>query len=105
MRAKRYGVTLPPAFDPWFFKATAPNPAHRYARASDLVLGLAEALGVKLDTRPMTSSGADWEIDSLSLSRTGVMRLAGGLLKPAMPSAPGSVARRRRARPGTGRRC
>jgi len=89
-RARRYGISIPPAFDAWFAQATATKPMYRYSRASDLVLGLAQALGVQLDTRPLTTTGSDWELESLMLSRTGVMRLAGGLTRPAEQAGPAS---------------
>jgi len=40
------GMALPPAFDAWFFRATARDPTARFAIASEAVLALAEALGV-----------------------------------------------------------
>jgi serine/threonine-protein kinase len=81
-RARRYGVTLPPAFDPWFARATSVLPAMRFDRASDLVLELAAVLGVPLETRPAArTSSPDWELDSVQLSRTSLIRLAGGQLR------------------------
>lgn len=41
------GVRLPPAFDPWFAKATGVAPAIRFDTACELVDELAEALGVR----------------------------------------------------------
>jgi serine/threonine-protein kinase len=43
---RRRSVVLPPAFDAWFFKATAANPAERFKHASELIVGLAEVLAV-----------------------------------------------------------
>ncbi len=84
VRAQRYGTTLPPAFDAWFTQSTWPKPQGRFTRASDLVIALANVLGVPLDTRPMTATG-DWE-----LTHTSVRRLAGGLYRPPTPGAPSS---------------
>jgi len=94
IRAQRYGVTLPPAFDTWFSTATAPKPEFRYLRASDLVLTLAGVLNVRLDTRPTTASGTDWELDSMMMSRTSVQRLSGSVPYPRSsdpPSNPGRI--------------
>jgi serine/threonine protein kinase len=76
-RARRYGASLPPAFDAWFQRATSVIVRNRFDRASELVLTLAEVLGVPLETRPARSSAPDWELDSLQLSRSGMWRLAG----------------------------
>ncbi|MDI1448283.1 serine/threonine-protein kinase [Polyangium sp. 6x1] len=46
IRAKRYGVTLPEAFDAWFARATDIMPAVRYECASDQINALATSLGV-----------------------------------------------------------
>ncbi|HVJ88728.1 MAG TPA: serine/threonine-protein kinase, partial [Labilithrix sp.] len=46
MRAARRSVALPPAFDVWFAKVTASEPAQRFPTATAAVLALAEALGV-----------------------------------------------------------
>jgi len=77
VRAQRYGVTLPPAFDEWFLRATAKNPAERFDRASELVVALADVLNVPLNPRAaaMSIPDGEWEIDSLNLSRTAVNRL------------------------------
>ncbi|MDC0677798.1 serine/threonine-protein kinase [Sorangium atrum] len=45
-RARSMGVTLPPAFDAWFARATAVDPAARFQRATDAVRALGEVLGV-----------------------------------------------------------
>lgn len=50
-RAARNGVTLPPAFDAWFAKATAVRPGHRFGSALSLVEDLAVALGLA-ESRP-----------------------------------------------------
>ena len=43
---RRRNVTLPPAFDAWFAKASARRPEERFQRASAQVAALAEALGL-----------------------------------------------------------
>ncbi|MFO0729368.1 MAG: protein kinase [Myxococcota bacterium] len=43
-RAAARGVMLPAAFDGWFAKITAPNPADRFLRASEAMSALAEVL-------------------------------------------------------------
>ncbi|WP_437293530.1 protein kinase domain-containing protein [Sorangium sp. So ce426] len=45
-RARSMGVTLPPAFDAWFARATAVDPAARFQRATDAVRALGEVLGI-----------------------------------------------------------
>ncbi|MDI1433060.1 serine/threonine protein kinase [Polyangium sorediatum] len=47
-RAKRYGVTLPEAFDAWFARATDIVPAVRFESASEQIAALAASLGVAL---------------------------------------------------------
>jgi Protein kinase domain len=44
-RAAMLGVSLPPAFDAWFARAAAADPAQRFASASEAVRALGEALG------------------------------------------------------------
>jgi len=48
VRAAARGVALPPAFDGWFFKVTARDPAYRYPTATAAIAALAEALGTPL---------------------------------------------------------
>ncbi len=43
-RAAARGITLPPGFDAWFAKVTAPNPADRFQRASEAISALADLL-------------------------------------------------------------
>ncbi|HVK71008.1 MAG TPA: hypothetical protein VM694_41415, partial [Polyangium sp.] len=47
-RAKRYGVTLPEAFDAWFARATDIVPAVRYESAAEQIAALAASLSVAL---------------------------------------------------------
>jgi serine/threonine-protein kinase len=49
-RAAACGVTLSPGFDAWFAKITAVNPADRFARATEAVRALGEALRVTTGT-------------------------------------------------------
>jgi len=60
VRAARHGAKLPPGFDAWFRRATARDPAVRFARASELAAGLAEVLGLPhsmpLSQRPSVPS-------------------------------------------------
>ena len=64
-RAKRNKqVTLPPAFDPWFAKATAHSPDDRYKSATASIFALADALDVP---RPMLLS---WPIDPVVATAT-----------------------------------
>ena len=76
IRGQRYGMTLPPAFDAWFFRATAKNPDERFHRASELVLALAQVLGVPLQQRSVGATEGDWELESVMLTQTAVHRLA-----------------------------
>lgn len=57
-RATRAGVTLPPAFDDWFAKATSICPEERFESATDLVEDLANVLGLAL-VRPSPSNLVD----------------------------------------------
>jgi serine/threonine-protein kinase len=43
VRAAARGVALPGAFDPWFFRGTAPDPSERFPTAGELVGQLARA--------------------------------------------------------------
>ena len=47
LRAQRYGVALPVAFDAWFATATHHDSKLRFSDATELVLGLAKVLGVE----------------------------------------------------------
>jgi serine/threonine-protein kinase len=46
-RAARRDVTLPPAFDGWFARATAADPAYRFPSAAEMAASLAVVLGVQ----------------------------------------------------------
>ncbi|WP_437912555.1 protein kinase [Sorangium sp. So ce302] len=64
---RRRGAALPPAFDAWFRKATAPRAEHRFDRASTAAAALATVLGVSTSKRP-ASSPEVYEAPRLSLS-------------------------------------
>lgn len=64
---RRRGAALPPAFDAWFRKATAPRAEHRFDRASTAVAALATVLGVSTSKRPASSPDVH-EAPRLSLS-------------------------------------
>ena len=55
---RRAGVTLPPGFDAWFFKATAVSPDARFDHASAQVAALAEVLTAPSRALPGASAQA-----------------------------------------------
>lgn len=55
IRARRYGVELPPAFDAWFAQATAPVAAQRFRTAGQAVQALSDALGIPLPSTKVSS--------------------------------------------------
>ncbi|MFT3766169.1 MAG: protein kinase [Minicystis sp.] len=65
-RARAHGAALPPAFDAWFARATAPRPEDRFGTAIQAVRALAEALGMReLEITPQPSSRPPPPIDGL----------------------------------------
>ena len=72
VRARRYGIALPPAIDAWFARIANVDPKLRYANARDAVLELAAALGVE---------------PRAPLVRSGKLRLTGALSHAAEPAA------------------
>jgi serine/threonine-protein kinase len=91
-RAARLGVTLSPAFDAWFAKATAPAREERFDAASDLVNELAVALGeapsglrlathlsAAVDQEPRAPSRTPAKSSARVIGALGVI-VAGGLL-------------------------
>ena len=72
VRARRHGVLLPGAFDAWFARMTAVNPAERPASALAAVGALAEALGMA----------------PVAASTTGSLRGSGLGHAPLPPQAP-----------------
>ncbi|MDI3289554.1 serine/threonine protein kinase [Polyangium sp. 15x6] len=77
-RAKRYGVTLPDAFDMWFARATDIVPSVRFERASEEIAALATTLGVALpgpmeaELRPLALAPAHAVASDKPKSKTGV---------------------------------
>jgi serine/threonine-protein kinase len=75
-RAAPRGVTLPPAFDAWFARATAVEPARRFARASEAVQALAEALRAGVGVAaPPPHAAAPAGLDLEALATSGSARL------------------------------
>jgi eukaryotic-like serine/threonine-protein kinase len=62
LRAQRLGISVGDAFDAWFLRGTARDPAHRFQNARELVLSFARAVGL-----PLTS------LDVGRLSVTGLL--------------------------------
>jgi serine/threonine protein kinase len=67
-RAAEHSVTLPPAFDDWFRRATARDPGDRYATATEAITELALALDVAaplMEPDEVTGPGSpfDEEVD------------------------------------------
>jgi serine/threonine-protein kinase len=58
LRARRHAATLPPAFDAWFSRMTAPNPADRFTGPLAAVGAMAEALGVAPASAFSTTGGS-----------------------------------------------
>ncbi|EYF02507.1 serine/threonine-protein kinase [Chondromyces apiculatus] len=86
---RRQGVTLPAAFDAWFFRATATRPEDRFTRASETVAALAEVFGLPGGVR-MPSAPA-WptppNAPAASPSLTTPLSISAPLLSPAPPHA------------------
>lgn len=51
VRARRRGISLPPAFDAWFSQVTSLDPKRRPQRATQAIDQLANALGVDISSR------------------------------------------------------
>ncbi len=63
LRAGRYGVTLPPAFDAWFFRCVHNDRNRRFLRAGEAVAALASVLGVaspRSIEEPVAPGGVEW---------------------------------------------
>jgi serine/threonine-protein kinase len=63
-RARRVEIELPAVFDGWFNRATAMDPAERFASASELVAELAQTLGVPLPPVVKRAAGEASKIGS-----------------------------------------
>ncbi len=68
VRAARRGVTLPAAFDAWFFRSTASDPTVRPTTASACIAALGEAFG--LNPARMSGLGSSDPLPALSASTT-----------------------------------
>jgi eukaryotic-like serine/threonine-protein kinase len=93
VRAARRGVRLPPAFDVWFARATAVDPAQRFRMATEAVSLLAEALElVVAQPRPMEQFHAapSWPAPPMEIARPAYAepRPEGAVGGPS-PQAPG----------------
>lgn len=104
-RAERRGVTLPPAFDAWFDRATAVEPEDRFENAEDCAGALARALDVPWDprarpalpiTRPRGRRPARLLIGALATAVA-----AGALLYPPLRARQGARGRALPAAPHT----
>jgi eukaryotic-like serine/threonine-protein kinase len=77
-RARRFGVTLPASFDPWFAKATAKRPSRRFESASEQIAALRLALGVQVPgaTVPVQVSKPRVRLAWVALALGGILSLA-----------------------------
>jgi eukaryotic-like serine/threonine-protein kinase len=87
-RARARDVVLPPAFDVWFFKGAAVNPADRFASGSALVAALADVFGIAAplsgdDLVELPSS--DWRGSSTDLDFRSIT--GSGPTEPVAPAA------------------
>lgn len=95
-RAAQYGVTLPPAFDDWFFRATNVNIEHRYQVATAAIVDLGHVLGVPMqfDAAPISGPGGAGRT-TLQSSLNAKANTSSGIgvvppYRPAMGSIPGT---------------
>src|SRR5262252_8511628 len=103
VRALREHVSLPPAFDDWFFRATSRWPQDRFPTATAAVAELAQALGVEVPVAPslpMAASALEPSSGSGHLLQATIespsARLTGaGLPTAASDSVPASASRER----------
>ncbi len=114
-RAAARGVLLSPAFDAWFARTTAQDPALRFATAGEAVRALADALGVAPPSRPMPSSPFGWSLiserppprtalpSSIDEARDSVA-VPPPSRTPSLPSAPARVMSAPSIRPAAPRR-
>lgn len=91
---QQFGIPLPPAFDAWFFRATAREPEARFATAGDAVKALADVLGVSLPAHGVTAASRA-SLPSLSAAEPAVFTPVEStiLLPSANSSAPTAEAR------------
>jgi eukaryotic-like serine/threonine-protein kinase len=65
-RAVKRGVSLPPAFDAWFARITAPDPAARFPSATEAVRALADAFGLAPPLRASQTAPGDVSVSTPS---------------------------------------
>ena len=80
VRAQRYGVTLPPAFDVWFLRATARAPEDRFADTVELAQALAVALGCEAPSERFLRSSSPALPNARRRRRLLASGLAGAIL-------------------------
>lgn len=111
--ARRRGVTLPPAFDAWFQRATAVEPELRFEQVRVAVAALGDALDVPTARAPTPSwSGTvpwvppvGWPGSASAQSGDGGARMSGGAQQGGTSSMGAAVlADRGERRPGGARR-
>lgn len=84
VRAASFGVTLPPDFDAWFFRATAFRPEHRFASASEAVTALQGVFEAHMDADVLVTH----RITRPPLSSMPILAVTPGTFVPtALPSA------------------
>jgi hypothetical protein len=90
-RAARQGMTLPPAFDAWFARATAVAPAQRFPSATSAVAALGEALGAA-QPAPAVPAFETWEARAPQASSPALgLNEATLVLAPGMATASSGV--------------
>jgi eukaryotic-like serine/threonine-protein kinase len=80
-RASRLGVTLPSSFDPWFARATACIPTHRFQSAVEAIQALDDVFPRAGTQQPDRSSLSKRPMES------GTMNLELALHEPTLPTA------------------
>jgi eukaryotic-like serine/threonine-protein kinase len=98
-RAAKHGITLPPAYDEWFFRACAPKIDNRFQVATTAIIELAQVLGVPIgmEASPISITGSGGpgratlgssvNVNSiLSASQSGAIPP----IRPPQPSIPGT---------------
>jgi hypothetical protein len=92
VRAVLSSVMLPPAFDAWFARMTARDPAYRFPTATGAVAALAEALGVSSPPAGFSLKPTGVSLGGLSQSEIGAAPLPGPgatapIVAPVLPAA------------------
>jgi serine/threonine-protein kinase len=95
LRAAATGVTLPPAFDAWFARATALDPERRFTRASEATQALAEAVRSMTLAAPLpaaeTTIVAVTTVPNLITAPPPSVDAVTHMLTPATPVPRGSI--------------